>query len=154
MSLKVDVEPHLKDLTTNQIIQLLEDGGPFPIGYPIKDALCLVSPSNMHCNGVSRGEGVRADSPELVSQKSQPETVEVSQFGGLLHGDEGHKGSKTLVEPEVVPPLHGDEVAEPHVRQLVQVSYGEAEALLQGDGLAPVEVGLVVGDTAHVLHGS
>jgi len=25
-----------------------------------------------------------------------------------------------LVEPQVVPPRHGDEVAEPHVRQLVQ----------------------------------
>jgi len=30
-----------------------------------------------------------------------------------------HEGGKTFVEPEVSPPLHGDEVAEPLVRSFV-----------------------------------
>lgn len=38
--------------------------------------------------------------------------------------------SKALVEPEVVPPLHGDQVAEPVVRQLVDHNAGEVEVVV------------------------
>ena len=37
---------------------------------------------------------------------------------------------KTLVEPEIVPPLHSDEVAEPVVRQLVDHDAGKVEVVV------------------------
>ena len=37
---------------------------------------------------------------------------------------------KTLVEPEIVPPLHSDEVAEPVVRQLVDHNAGKVEVVI------------------------
>ena len=56
-----------------------------------------------------------------------------------------------LVQPEVVPPLHGDEVAEPHVGELVQDR--DDAALLDGVGhLGAEHVGLGEGDRARVLH--
>src|SRR2546425_4059524 len=32
----------------------------------------------------------------------------------------GHEGREALVEPEIVPPFHSDEIAEPHVSNLVR----------------------------------
>ena len=51
--------------------------------------------------------------------------------GGLPVVDdrEGHPGGEGLVEPEIVPPGHGDEVAVPHVRELVRDHLGRALAL-------------------------
>ena len=88
---------------------------------------------------------------------------------GLLHGVEGRPGlvpfsglssregrcplGKRLIEPEVVPPLHGDEVAEPHVGELVEDR--DDPALLDGVGhLRAEDVGLRERDRARVLHGA
>ena len=38
---------------------------------------------------------------------------------GVLAEDLHERGER-LVQPDALPPLHGDEVAEPHVRDLVQ----------------------------------
>ena len=60
--------------------------------------------------------------------------------------------AKRLVEPDVVPPRHGHQIAEPLVRELVRV---------HGDGRAPLPLGRLVvqqqqrvaeGDGAGVLH--
>ena len=42
-----------------------------------------------------------------------------------------HPRGKALVEPEVVPPLHGDQVAEPLVRELVGDHSAHALLLLR-----------------------
>ena len=70
---------------------------------------------------------------------------------GLLHREVGHVGRERLVEPEVVPPLHRDEVAEPHVGHLVQHDLGAVEPLDVGRRVAE-DHPLRVGDTADVLH--
>ena len=40
-------------------------------------------------------------------------------FGFLRLGDGGGPGGEGLIEPQIVPPLHGDQVTEPHMGQLV-----------------------------------
>ena len=62
----------------------------------------------------------------LVAPGFPVSEVHVRRF---KRGDEGvidfvkdemrNKVSKTLVEPEIVPPIHGDEVTEPVMRQLM-----------------------------------
>ena len=77
----------------------------------------------------------------------------VGEAGGLGQGVGGHVGGEALVEPQVVPPPHGDQVAEPHVGHLVQEGVGPA--LVGGLGLAGAEHHVLVeGDAARVLHGA
>ena len=65
-----------------------------------------------------------------------------------------HPGGEALVEPEVVPPLHGDHVAEPLVRHLVGDDGGDALLGVDAGVLIDEEVGLAIGDAAEVLHGA
>ena len=64
-----------------------------------------------------------------------------------------HRGERGegLVEPQVVPPLHRDEVAEPHVRHLVQHRLGASLVAVARD-LAPEDVVLQECHGACVLH--
>ena len=62
-----------------------------------------------------------------------------------------HVLRERLVEPEVVPPLHRHEVAEPHVRHLVADRVGARQQLVAG-GRPAVEVLVAEGDAARVLH--
>ena len=62
-----------------------------------------------------------------------------------------HELGEGLVEPQVVPPLHGDQVAEPHVRELVQDRVGASLHLSLG-GTGTEHVGVAEGHAAGVLH--
>ena len=53
----------------------------------------------------------------------------VGPAGGLGLGHEAGPGGEGLVQPQVVPPAHGDHVAEPHVRHLVQDRLGAGLAV-------------------------
>ncbi len=75
----------------------------------------------------------------------------VAEARGLGHGQRGRVGRKALVEPEVVPPAHRHEVAEPHVRHLVQDRVGALQAGRVGDPGAE-HVTLGERDRAGVLH--
>ncbi|GJC83687.1 hypothetical protein ColLi_06525 [Colletotrichum liriopes] len=64
-------------------------------------------------------------------------------------------GGEALVEPELVPPVHGDEVAEPLVSQLVGDDVGDAVAVPRlGRLLVEEDGGGAVGDETPVLHGA
>ena len=65
----------------------------------------------------------------------------------------GDKVGKALIKPDVIPPLHGDQVTKPVVRKLVGNSVGKGEHALSGDLLLP-DVQVVEGDHPRVLHGA
>jgi hypothetical protein len=70
---------------------------------------------------------------------------------GLRLAQDAGEGRERLVEPQVVPPPHGDEVAEPHVGHLVQ--HGLVAPLVEEAGDAAAEdVVLEERDGAGVLH--
>ena len=76
-------------------------------------------------------------------------------IGGFKRGDERiidfvkdemcDKISKTLIEPEVVPPIHGDEIAEPMMRQFVHKGIGKIVVVILG-GVGLKHFFLVVGN--------
>ena len=65
-----------------------------------------------------------------------------------------HNGSKRLVEPEVIPPFHGDEVAKPLVREFV--SDGECDRFLGGKRriFGAKQLRLAIGNKTPVFHGA
>src|SRR5215469_13890321 len=66
-----------------------------------------------------------------------------------------HPGSEALVEPDVVPPFHGDEIAEPLMSHLMCDDAGDR--LFQIDGallLINQQNHFAEGDAAGILHGS
>ena len=67
---------------------------------------------------------VVSDSLELGLQKAQPGTAAINlELWNLAQSQVGHIGSEGLVEPQVVPPLHGHQISEPHVGKFVQNNY-------------------------------
>src|SRR6202049_41402 len=73
--------------------------------------------------------------------------------GGFESGEGAHIGGKALVEPEVVPPAHGDEVSEPHMGHLVEDRLRAAHAHRVGHSRTE-HIALEKRDAACVLHGS
>ena len=72
-------------------------------------------------------------------------------LGPLADGEVGGPGRERLLEPQVVPPRHGDQIAEPHVRQLVQDRV-PAVVERRGGHLAAEQVLIAQRDAADVLH--
>ncbi len=70
-----------------------------------------------------------------------------------VHGKQLHERGEGLVEPDAVPPGHGDEIAEPHVRHFVRDHVGDAlELAVRGRGFVHEQRVLAEGDGAQVLH--
>ena len=101
-------------------------------------------------NRVSRRQLILTVRPGLLRcGEGGPRLLRVA---GVLRSSQGrHELSERLVQPQVVPPLHGDQVAEPHVSQLVQ--NGDSAALTQSlRNLGTEDVSLQVSHAASVLH--
>ena len=106
--------------------------------------------TNLRHNRVSRRQLILTVRPGLLrSGEGSPRLLGVA---GVLRSSQGrHELSERLVQPQVVPPLHGDQVTEPHVSQLVQ--NGDSAALTQSlRNLRTEDVSLQVGHAASVLH--
>src|SRR5690606_7036041 len=63
-----------------------------------------------------------------------------------------HVGGEAFLQPQVVEPAHGHEVAEPHVRDLVVNGRGAADSLRQRGTLAEYEALLAVEHGTRMLH--
>ena len=99
---------------------------------------------------VRRRQGVGAIAPGLARHREVGPRAVV--LGGLLDRVQPHQLGERLVEPQVVPPAHRHQVAEPHVGELVRDDLGAQPALAPGRP-APADEQLV-GEGHHrgVLH--
>lgn len=61
--------------------------------------------------------------------------------------------SKALIQPQVIPPLHSDQVAEPMMRQLVHNGITKGEHLFIGHSILK-QVQVIQGDNTSILHGT
>ncbi len=129
--------------------QLLEHRGALGVGDPVEVDLDRGDVGDVGGDRVGRGQLVLRVRPGLLGVgERRPGGRVLGRLGLAQRADVGGEG---LVEPQVVPPAHGHQVAEPHVRQLVQ--HGLRAALVACPaGLGPEDVVLEEGDGAGVLH--
>ncbi len=75
-----------------------------------------------------------------------------------MHGCDGlvfHPGGEAFVEPDVVPPLHGDKIAEPLVGHFVRDDDGDLLlGIDRGSFWIDEQRGFAIGDGAEVFHGA
>ncbi len=118
VSVEVALQPDAEGVVTQRRHELFDDGGALLVGDGVEVAYCLVGV--LHAGG----DGVRRH--ELVLPMGSRAHVAVEDLPGI--GEPGRSGQaavgevrrERLVEPQVVPPAHGHQVAEPHVGELVK----------------------------------
>jgi hypothetical protein len=130
--------------------ELLEGRGPLGVGDPVEADLDRLEVLEVRRDRVRGRQLVLAVGPvlALVGETRPRLVVRRSLHRGVVRGPLGER----LVEPQVVPPAHRDQVAEPHVRQLVQHRVG-ALLVEPPSLLAAREVLVAKRDAPGVLHG-
>ena len=129
--------------------ELLEHAGALGVGDAVEVHLDGGQVRDVGGHRMRRRQLVLPVGPRLLHVRERRPRLGV--LGGL--GLAQHRGERRerLVEPQVVPPLHRDEVAEPHVRHLVQHGLGAPLVGRPGD-LAAKDVVLQERHRARVLH--
>lgn len=62
-----------------------------------------------------------SDTLELGFQEAQPCAATVNlELWDLAQSQVRHVGCEGLIEPQIIPPLHGYQISEPHMGQFVQ----------------------------------
>ncbi len=135
-------------LRTDPRDQLLDHGGALGVGDAVEVDRHVLQVADVRDDRVRGGQLVLPQGHGLVAGRERGP--------GRPAGDLGHAADRDvrrerLLQPEVIPPPHGDQVAEPHVRQLVQDCLG---AILIGgiSHLRAEHVVLVDGHAGDVLH--
>ncbi len=130
--------------------ELLEHRGALGVGDAVEVDLDGLHVGDVGGDRVRGGKLVLPVGPGLLDV-GEGGPRRLAPAGGLGLAQHRHVGRERLVQPQVVPPAHGDQVAEPHVGHLVQDRLGAA--LHDGVGDARAEdVVLQEGDRPGVLH--
>src|SRR5215204_2995609 len=73
--------------------------------------------------------------------------------GGISSAPVAHVLRERLVQPQVIPPAHGDQITEPHMGHLVRDDPRSRRSVRSG-GATAVDERVAEGDTAGVFHRS
>ena len=102
------------------------------VGDAVEHLVDLVGSVGLGADGAGGGLRVEVEGVVLVGGHGLVD-VPLRVHGG--HGLVLHPGGEALVEPDVVPPLHGHQVAEPLVGHLVGDDEGDFLLCADGGGL-------------------
>ena len=149
MAAEVDAHAVAERVATDVFHELLQNRRALAVGDAVEVQERDLGVFGRARDGVRGGQLVLLVGPALdVGVEHLPRVREARR---LDHRDVRDVRGKALVEPQVVPPAHRHQVAEPHVRELVQERLGAVQPLVLGGRIAE-QVRLVVGDAADVLH--
>ncbi len=134
-----------------QVAQLLEGGAAFRVRDGVDIVEGVGRRRHRHLDRVG-ARGLVLDVGALLAGLVEllPRVLELGRFGG---GQDAHEGREALVQPQAVPPLHGDQVAEPLVGHLVHDYFGH-RLLLVGRHIGHAIARFGEGDGAGVFHGA
>lgn len=93
-------------------------------------------------------------SPLLFLEENIPGKSHIFETFSFVHAHVTNHVGKRFVEPEVIPPLHGDQVSKPHVGDLMEDCVKSILLSIPGWGFSSWDILIVVGNTANVLHGT
>ncbi len=149
---EVDVDAGEEVLLAEPGDELPQGGGALGVGdaVEVEEGGCGVL-DVLGGDGVGGGALVGVVAPGLAGDAEVGPGL--GEAGGLGGGLVAHVLGEGLVQPDVVPPPEGDEVAEPHVGHLVGDDHGAGLPLGVGDG-GPEDEVVAEGDQARVLHGA
>ncbi len=147
---EVGPQPGHERLLTHVRDELLEHARALGVGDAVEVDLHGLHVRHLGVDRVGGGELVLPVAPVLPDgQEGRPRLGEPGRVGvAPVAGPLGER----LVQPQVVPPAHGDQVTEPHVGQFVQDRVGPLLVLEVGDLRAEQVVRLGVRHAAEVLH--
>jgi hypothetical protein len=137
---------------TDELLEHAENGRALLVRQHVEHGLGLFRATDGKLDGAGTRQAVHAH--RLAAARAEahpplplgPEVVDAHQL---------HERGEGLVEPDAVPPLHGHEVAEPHVGDLVGDHVGHPLELEAGRDVAVDEQRrLPEGHGAEVLHGA
>ena len=147
---QVSVDGLEEALTPNVCDHLAEDRRTLRVRDAVEVDFDIFEVTNLSPDRVCRWLLVLSQPPFLASQETNPRIRPAGRFRSCKVSHELREG---FIQPEVVPPLHGDQVAEPHVGKLVKDRVGPVFQL-PFCWLRPENVLVAQGYAAGVLHGS
>jgi hypothetical protein len=150
--LKVVAHTGLESFHTNNVDELLQQRSSLSVGDAIKIQEGGVGVNDLALYGVSGRQLIFAVSPRFHSSvELQP--GHVAEASGLGDGQGSHVGGKGFVQPQTIPPIHGDEVSEPHVCHLMQegISASNTTSLRR---LIAEDIVLGESDASNIFHSS
>ena len=140
----------LEELLTPHIEhELLQHGSTLGVGNAVEVDIRVVQIVDRRNDRMGGTQLILAKCPALFTGAERGPSV--LPFRGFGSGKGGRELSERLVKPQVVPPLHGHIIAEPHVCKLVQHGDDATLGIRVGD-LRFEHVLVADGDHANVLH--
>mmetsp|Transcript_88145 Transcript_88145/g.247956 ORF Transcript_88145/g.247956 Transcript_88145/m.247956 type:complete len:470 (-) Transcript_88145:295-1704(-) len=153
MPLEVRDESLLEVFLAEHGVNHAHHAATFAVRDRVEDLLYCLGLADRHLDRMAAAKGIQLQGARLLHcDVALPDLpIRLELVGGEGLGPIG----EALIEPEVVPPLHGDQVPEPLVGKLVRDHRADPLLLRHGDGLRVTqERHLPVGNEAPILHGA
>jgi len=97
---------------------------------------------------------IGSETSEACHQKDAPCCCVLLEAFSFVKTQIGNKVSKCFIEPQVIPPLHGNEISKPLVRYFVQESVVHTLFLRAGKEFVSLHIPIIINHQADVLHRS
>mmetsp|Transcript_33619 Transcript_33619/g.51813 ORF Transcript_33619/g.51813 Transcript_33619/m.51813 type:complete len:794 (-) Transcript_33619:283-2664(-) len=152
--LEVRGKSNLEDLSAEVEEGLVQPGSALAVGNSVENVLGSLGVDHVQGDGVGGVLLVLTQAPEGLVEEDTPSGGIRLEALGFVKSQIADVISERLVKPEIIPPVHGDEVAEPHVRQLVEEGVHDMLPPDLIEFLVALHVVLAVDDAAYVLHGA
>ncbi len=152
VGLEVAANTGAKRLLPEVPLEHAQDARPLLIGEDVEHALGLVGGTDGVFDRPGGVEGVGRHGQVAFHAEADP----APPFGAEgVDAEELHQSGEGFVQPDAVPPFHGDEVAEPHMGDLVGDDVGDAlELEARGTRRIDEEEGFAEGHAPQVFHGT
>ena len=104
---EVEADPLLHDISPQEVVNLLQEAGSFPVANLVKHIDRIVGVVYRHRYRVCGLPAVIAKRLSQVMLHSEPRVLNVLESMAFLKADTCAVVCETLFKPEVIPPFHG-----------------------------------------------